>query len=91
MNQLDVGGLRGEEKWRSDRIRAPLGRMGPWGHRREAGEIRRGRREEPSRRSHPGEEGKEQRAFAPPTQAGETVQLPDWSTTLQGPPSLRLH
>ena len=39
-------GLRGEKKWRPDRIGTP-----------EAGEIRRGRWEEPSRRSGRGEDG----------------------------------
>ena len=51
MNQEDVEGLRGEEKWRPDRISTP-----------EAGEIRRGRREEPSQT---GGAGEEKRAFAP--------------------------
>ena len=41
-----MGGLRGEEKWRPDRIGAP-----------EAGEIRRGKQEGPSGRSRRGAEG----------------------------------
>ena len=53
MNRYNVGGLRGEEKGRPDRIRAP-----------EAGEIRRGRREGPSGRS-----GRGARAITPPIQA----------------------
>ena len=46
VNQYDVVGLRGQEKWRSDRIGAP-----------EAGEIRRGKWEGLSRRSGRGVEG----------------------------------
>ena len=46
VNQQDVGGLSGEEKWRPDRIGAP-----------EAREIRRGKQEGPSRRSRRGVEG----------------------------------
>ena len=45
-NRYDVGGLRGEEKGRPDRIGAP-----------EAGEIRRGRREGLFRKSGRGAEG----------------------------------
>ena len=41
-----MGGQSGEEKWRPDRISAP-----------EAGKIRRGRQEGPSRRSRIGVEG----------------------------------
>ena len=37
--------------------KAPSRPRGSWGHRREAGEIRRGRREGPSRRSRRGAEG----------------------------------
>ena len=107
VNRKDMGGLRGEEKWRPDRTSTPEGwlgggsgshawrdprglglgeraqrfpcpvsleacpalRLGPmpseallqphwsWGHRREAGEIRRDRWEEPSWTSWRGEEG----------------------------------
>ena len=46
MNWYDVGGLRGEEKWRPDRISAP-----------EAREIRRGRWEGLSRKSRRETEG----------------------------------
>ena len=55
-----MGGLRGEEKWRPDKIGAP-----------EAGEIRRGRQEGPS-----GGVGEEQRATAPPTRAKESAGPP---------------
>ena len=57
-----MGGLRGEEKWRPDRIGAP-----------EVGEIRRSRREGPSRT---GGGGEERRAFAPPTRAQKPAGLP---------------
>ena len=57
-----MGGLRGEEKWRPERIRAP-----------EAGEIRRDRWEGSSGT---GGAGEERRAFAPPTQAQEACWAP---------------
>ena len=46
MNRQDVGGLRGKEKWRPDKIGTP-----------EAEDIRRGRQEGPSGKSRRGEEG----------------------------------
>ena len=46
VNQQDVGGLRGEEKWRPDRVGTP-----------EAGEIWRCRQEGPSERNGRGVEG----------------------------------
>ena len=59
----------------------PPGCMGPWGHRREAREIRRRRREGPSQT---GGAGEERRVFAMPTQAQEECWAPRW-----GPCSLR--
>ena len=57
----------------SPNLQRPLWVRGSWGHRREAGEIRRGRQEEPS-----GTGGvvEEWRAFAPPTQAQEVCWVP---------------
>ena len=53
----------------------PPGRIGPGGHRKEAGEIRRGRWEGPSQTRRAREE---RRAFAPPTQAQEACWAPRW-------------
>ena len=55
--------------------------VGPAGHRREAGEIRRGRREGPSRMEGAGEE---RRAYALPTRARGPAGLPG-----EVPPTLR--
>ena len=44
-----------------------------------------GRSREEGGRSHPGGVGEERRAIAPPTQAGETAELPGQSPALQGP------
>ena len=55
--------------------KAPPGCVGPWGHRREAGQIRRGRRKGPSQT---GGAAEERRAFALPTGAQEACWAPRW-------------
>ena len=57
--------------------KTPPGHVGPWGHRREAGENRRGRQKEPSGMSQR-RAGEEQRAFALPTLAQEACWAPRW-------------
>ena len=66
-----MGVLSGEEKWRPDRIGIT-----------EAREIRRGRREGPSRRSRRGAEGD-----CPAHSAWEPAELPGRSPALQDPPT----
>ena len=58
---------------RYPRFKAPSKLHGSWGHRREAGEIRRGRQEGPSQT---GEAGEEKTAFAPPTRAQKACWAP---------------
>ena len=54
---LGLGSLLSSQAGNPSPSKAPSGPHGSWGHRREAGEIRRGRREEPSRRSRREAEG----------------------------------